>query len=230
MSMLHAVAGLMPKTPPAPALPSKEFQATTIQGASTIYTFSTQALGSASATRRVIVGIGLIATAARTISSVTIGGVSATEVDTAADSNNFAYRTSMYIADVPTGATGDVVVTASGACLGCSLSVWAAYDLTSGTKVDSDKAQSFTSPINVPSVSTSADGIAVGMATYLRETGTAAFGWTNLTERSDTQATVSGSSYGASAADAGTSGSGIAASITMGGTPDYGFAIVASFR
>jgi hypothetical protein len=53
--------------------------------------------------------------------------VTATSVvqTTATASDNFV-RSALYIADVPTGATGDIIVAMSGTCNNMGISVWAA--------------------------------------------------------------------------------------------------------
>lgn len=214
----------------APALPSKSFQATTFDGTSqTTYTFAGQNIGSASSTRYVIVAAALTASASRTISSVTVGGISATAIVTDDVTNFFFYRLSLYIVAVPTGSTASVVVTASGACDAAAISVWAAYDLNSATAVDSDVSPDSVSPFDVPSMSTSADGILVAATTYFSDAGSVA--WTNATERSDLSSSFSGAFSGNSAADALTTGAGVAliSTITASGF-DAGLVIGATFR
>ncbi len=216
----------------APTLPTRSFQATTFNGtAQTTYTFASQNIGSASANRYVIVAVALYYGPARTISSVTVGGVAATVIPNGVTvSNTFTYRMAFYIAAVPTGTTASVVVTASGACDACAISVWSAYDLNSATAVDSDNDTGGPSPLSAPSVNTSADGFLLAAGTYVRNTGTAAFGWTNATERSDVSSSFSGATAGNSAADADTNGAGVAVSATIAGTIDAGVLVVASFR
>jgi len=217
----------------APALPSKAFQATTFDGtAQTTYTFAGQNIGSASSTRYVVAAVSLISSSARTISSVTIGGVTATVVPNGqTETLSFQYTIAFYIAAVPTGSTASIVVTASGVCDAAALSgVWAVYDLNSATPVDSDGDPTGASPFSVPSVTTSADGILLAAGMYLRNSGTAAFGWTNATERSDLSSSFSGATVGNSAADASTSGAGVAVSATIDGAIDAGVMVVATFR
>lgn len=93
----------------------------------TTYTFSSAALGTAAANRKVVVAACSMVTA-RTVSSMTINGISASEISgtyaaTASTVNNI----SMWQADVPTGTTGDIVVTWSGAQNRCGIGVWAVY-------------------------------------------------------------------------------------------------------
>lgn len=228
MSMLHVLAALMPKAPP---LPSLSAQATTVQGAGTTYTFAGQALGAAGA-RHIIVAVHSMQSTPRTITSVTVAGITAALVPgTAATyTSNFAHRSALYIAAVPTGTTGDVVVTMSGATDNCGISVWAAYDLLSATAVDGKNVTGFASPANIPSVATAADGIYVASGQYYQVSTSGGFSWANATERADVPTSVAGGYLMCSAADALASGAGIAASAALSGTVDASILMGASFR
>lgn len=108
----------------------------------TTYTFSTQAIGTAAADRVVVVGISASnASGARTVSSVTIGGITATAAVTYLEQTVGASRagTGLYAVVVPTGTTADVVITFSGSELRCGLDVWAIYGASSATAVESDQ-------------------------------------------------------------------------------------------
>ena len=76
----------------------------------TTFTFASKTLGAAQSDRVIVVGVTGIGTtgAARSISSVTIGGVTATEIHTETNSHQVVAQ---YAAVVPTGTTGDIVVT-----------------------------------------------------------------------------------------------------------------------
>lgn len=73
-------------------------------------TISGAAIGSPSADRQVLFVFAMGLLAARTISSVTIGGVTATNVITAVDGGRYV---SAYVANVTSGTTADIVVTLS---------------------------------------------------------------------------------------------------------------------
>ena len=73
----------------------------------TAYTFSGLSLGVAATNRKIVVVVGGFADGGETISSVTVGGISAEPVISQAATNTFL---EMWQADVPTGTTGDVVV------------------------------------------------------------------------------------------------------------------------
>lgn len=107
------------------------------------YSFTSQPIGSAQADRYVIVGIGW-ANLSPTISSVTIGGVSATNIATNANANG---NSALYIALVPTGTTANVDIAFSGATgIHCGIAVWSATGLLSTTAVSSGNNSSSATP------------------------------------------------------------------------------------
>lgn len=148
------------------------------------YTFSSQNLGAASADRYIIVSIQTrdSGTGAKTINSVTVGGVSATitvqkqGVDAATNST----VAGLAIALVPSGTTGDVVVTFSEVVLRCSIALYAATGLTSATPTDtgSSNASNPTYDIDV-----AAGGFAIGAISDANGTSVV---WTGITENFDT--------------------------------------------
>lgn len=82
--------------------------------ATNTFTLSAADLGVANADRRVVVGINLtMAAVGQTITGVTIRGVAATEAAVASNTGQ-GLISAIWYAHVPEGATGDVVVTASG--------------------------------------------------------------------------------------------------------------------
>ena len=100
----------------------------------TTYTFSSQAIGTASSNRRVIIGtVGFAGI--RTVSSLTVGGISASLVKRQQQGSVTA---EIWIATVPTGTTADVVVTWSGGQTRCAIAVWSATGLENNTPVDTD--------------------------------------------------------------------------------------------
>jgi hypothetical protein len=159
----------------------------------TTYTFASLDIGTASPTRKVIVGITTGATADRTISSVTVAGIAASLVDTISDFNGIGtyYRAALYIAEVPTGTTGNVVVTMSGATSACGVGIWAADGLASATATTTttDTDDPFSLNIN-----TTAGGIVVAIVNNSPVT------WTGLTENFDVNPAADLWHTGASAA------------------------------
>lgn len=90
------------------------------------YTFSSVALGTASTDRAVYVwtsGQGP-SVSAFNVNTMTVGGVSASLVQVADSSAEPQYMGELWRADVPTGTTGDIVVTWNSALSQCGVSVW----------------------------------------------------------------------------------------------------------
>ena len=109
----------------------------------TTYTFSSQNLGDADTDRHIIVGISTrdVGTTSQAISSVSIGGVSATIVVQQRNSATNTCVAGLAIAKVPTGTTGDIVVTFSEEVLRCGIGVWRAIGI-SATATDTGSSTS----------------------------------------------------------------------------------------
>lgn len=145
------------------------------------YTFSAQNLGTASSDRYIICTIGSrIGSADLNLNSVTIGGVSATIVIQETNFTTNSGLAAIAIAAVPTGTTGDVVVTLDGTAARCLISLYSATDLSSATAHEAlaNTGVNPTIALDVPT-----DGFAIAIATQWTATTTA---WTGLTERLDT--------------------------------------------
>ena len=95
-------------------------------GSATAYTFSSQAIGTASADRVVVVGTSGGAGATNPVSSMTIGGVSAVKAIGIVNSTG----TEIWYATVPTGTTASVVVNWGGTKSRCGIGVWALTGVT----------------------------------------------------------------------------------------------------
>ena len=119
----------------------------------------------------------------RTISSVTVGGITATSVIQISNNNGtFFQRSAIYVAVVPTGTTADIVVTWSAGQLCTGIATWAAYDLRRGV---ADTTATSTASTGTASISVPGGGFAI---LYLGSTTNAAartYTWTNGTERFD---------------------------------------------
>lgn len=164
---------------PASGGVSGSFLQTASSGANlATYTFSAQAIGAADATRHIIVA----ATARKAapsalLSSMTIGGVSATVATSLEYNGNtlvIAY------AKVPTGTTADVVVEWSDVELRCGIGMWSIVGASAITVADFDTASAASGDVSgtvtAPAGSfTIATGCATGSNRF--------FDWTNATER-----------------------------------------------
>ena len=95
-------------------------------GSATTYTFSSQAIGTASADRVVVVGTSGGAGATNPVSSMTIGGVSAVKAIGIVNSTG----TEIWYATVTSGTTASVVVNWGGTKSRCGIGVWALTGVT----------------------------------------------------------------------------------------------------
>lgn len=142
------------------------------------YTFSGVAFGDASTRRHIIVCFHSI-DASGAASSMTVGGVSATMLlQVTAPASRFHQ---LWMAAVPTGTSGTIVVVNPGTALLSGIEVYAAYDLSSATPYDTASVASAGAPtldLDVPS-----GGIVVGFA--VASSGVATFTWSGLTEDVD---------------------------------------------
>lgn len=146
----------------------------------TSYTFPAQPLGTTGPDRRIVVAVASrLITVGATVSAVTIGGVSATRDAGTWASAAFA---EIWSAVVPSGATGDVVVTMSGTVSYCGLGVWT---LTGG----SPTGQTASAPTNTNglsmSVTTAKDDVVIGVAGFRATSVGPKAAWNVATERYD---------------------------------------------
>ncbi len=185
---------LMPqyKVAPAvvPATVSYTAQAVITTNSASPYTHSSQAIGTADASRQVVVGVNCQDSGV-TVSALTVGGVSASQIIGATDGNNADNRVELWAASVPTGTTADIVVTYSGSPQNCCIGVWAIYGASTSAH---DTASDDAAP-NAPSIDIPAGGVCIGFAN-----GQGTYSWTNLTESFD--ATMEGSTTYTGASDA----------------------------
>lgn len=158
-------------------------------------------IGDADPDRHVILAIGLSAST-RTVSTVTIGGVSASRVSdgvTEAQQQGSTTTVEMWIAAVPTGTTANIEIVCSGASNRCVASVWTA-ELETATAVDVDK----NSNASGANVTLNANDNCFCLAFHSVVAGSlGVYSWTNVSERVDSTLEAS-AMY--SAADAATDG------------------------
>ncbi len=86
----------------------------------TVFTFTNRPVGAADANRKIFVEVG-VDNATITVSGITVGGVSAARLSEALISSR---NGSIWIADVPTGTTATIIVTASGTSNNCLISTY----------------------------------------------------------------------------------------------------------
>ena len=143
----------------------------------TTYTFSSLSLGTVATDRHIVIAGAARSSVARTLDSITVGGVTATQNALRDTSNSKAF---LYIAAVPTGSTGDVVVSFSGGMLRCGVGLYRLDDLVSATAHDSgtSSADPTTFDLDIP-----VNGAAIGVSANFASGGTAS--WTGVTEDFD---------------------------------------------
>lgn len=98
------------------------------------YTFASQPLGVEFSTRKIVVGVTtrINGTLTGTIDSVTVAGVAATQIaNRRTASGADSYIANMYIVAVPTGTTGDIVVTTNAAAVNCYVGFYSARNVSS---------------------------------------------------------------------------------------------------
>lgn len=143
----------------------------------TTYTFTSQPIGAAGATRRVVVAVANRDIAA-VPTSVTIGGVSATMDEGIASIG----AVSIWSVVVPTGTTATIVVTYTSANTYCGIGIWS---LDAGSPVATGEIADNTPPIPNFSIATAPGDFVVAASAYRMTSGTVGATWTGVTERYD---------------------------------------------
>ncbi len=143
-------------------------------------TFTALDIGAADPTRFVIIGIAVYAAGVgQNVSSVTIGGITATLLAGIRDTGSDA-RSMFYGALVPTGTTADVIITAAGTWQNCAVSSYSLYNLTSTTPFATATSQASPCSLNA---NTTADAIVLAMTMTGVQNGITTT-WVGVTERS----------------------------------------------
>lgn len=156
---------------------TRSFAAATGNGSDlTTYTFTAHAIGAAASNRKVVVAATGRMGSGIQVSSLTVGGVSATS---AVSSGSGTSHSSIWVVDFPTGTTADIVVTFSGGAARCAVAVWAMYG--AGSSTPTATATDTTSPFS-QSLTTPVGGVAFGVITSSDPAGIT---WANLTEDVD---------------------------------------------
>jgi len=143
------------------------------------FTFSSVSFSTAAADRRVVMALWEQGGAVG-ISSVTIGGVSASQLVGSGGTTN--PLVSLWIAAVPTGTSGNVVVQFGGGTANCAIAVWAVYGIGSNTAFATATTSAAENPAS-ESLSVPSNGVAIAASRLV--TNTTAFTWSGLTEDFD---------------------------------------------
>ena len=116
----------------------------------TTYTFEDVTLGDAAGDRKIVVAVSS-ATTTRTVVSVTIGGVPASRITDTYVTDGSVDVLEFWQADVPTVATGDIVVEWSAGQARCGVGVWALYDAeAAASDVAIDNSSPWDQDVTVP--------------------------------------------------------------------------------
>ena len=157
----------------------------------TTYTFTSVGIGTAAADRFVLCAAMAPANSGtRSFSSVTIGGISATQLVTVADASGFS-EWAIYGASVPTGTTATIVVVLDTAPDRCGIMTFEANNLQSTTPT-ATATQNTASAALTQSITVQSDGFILACAGI--ENSASRWGWTNLTEDIDADIGSGGSS------------------------------------
>jgi hypothetical protein len=145
------------------------------------YTFAGQSLGAEASDRKIVVAVGAARAAAFALNTVTVGGVTAYKLVEREDNDGASEATaSLWIADIPTGTTGDVVVTFSAAAARCGVAI---FRLTGSGPVSFTTLADGTDADPTGTIDVPANGGAIAVSYTNAATTTT---WTGLTERNDT--------------------------------------------
>lgn len=146
------------------------------------YTFTSASLGAEGGNRRVLVTVSAGAnTGPFNATNVSVAGVSASLLVSRNATTETVYS-AIWLAVVPTGTTGNIVVTFNGTVSRMGIAVYAARNLTSDTPQATNTALQAT---NISVTGTSA-GFVVGQATN-NTTSAATYTWAGATEDWDTR-------------------------------------------
>jgi hypothetical protein len=186
----------------------------------TTYTFSGKAIGTAADNRYVIVAV-TGGYAGRTVSTLTVGGITATKlVELVSTAGSSELTSALFIVLVTTGTTADVVVTWSAGQNDCGIGIWSATGI-SATALDTKSSNASPGTFTLTTV---AGGVVVCAH---NATGTGTTSWTNTTERYDA---VVEDTIHHSGSDAAPGGSTLAVTATYTGSPTKRPSVGASFQ
>ena len=154
----------------------------------TTYTFSSQTLGTAVADRHIIAQVCGSVTGTDGIASVTIAGVSATLVKQELHTANTDDVNSIWIAAVPTGTTGDVVVVMNSLSGRCGIGLYKATGLGSATPhaSASDSTSYGANPAPSTTIDCEAGGIIIAVSYIGNTPTTSGVSWAGVTEDYET--------------------------------------------
>lgn len=184
------------------------------------YTFTASDIGTATDRDQIVLAIH---TGSGTISTVTVGGVSATRITGTGVGLNVA----LWRVGGVSGSTADIVVSLSSSALRCLVAVYALYDLVNTTPVDSTVGVAISGATSLSStIDTRTDGVIIAMGSS--NAGSRTFTWTGVTEHYDTSLEAAHSYSGGS--NTTTSNTTTTVSFTIAGGSSGLTSVTASWR
>lgn len=185
----------------------------------TVYSFATRDIGAAATDRYVLVGFAAQSSGALTISSATIGGVTATVLETTSGTT----VTGWVGAIVPTGATATVEITLSGSgASGAGIVVNTITGLDSVTPFDTLHA---TGADPTGTIDNAQNGIIMGVS--INESGSTSCSWTGLaTETVDSAVGGETKTYSAAHEQVTAGGTGRTITATWTGSSDGSMSVI----
>lgn len=165
-----------------------EFQASAVSTSVTsIFTFSAQPLGDAAADRIIIITIAAFTggTSGVTVSSVTVGGTSLAQAIWDNSESTHQTNAGIWVGAVPTGTTGDVVVTFStNISNGVGICVYAGYGASAAESDDGSAAGAAVTVLQDTGATVPAGGFAIAVCATNDGT-TVTTTWAGVTETVD---------------------------------------------
>lgn len=198
-------------------------------GSDSTVTLTSQTLGVADATRRIVVAVARYRNDSALTPTVTVAGITATRLVGWAGNFN---TTNIYIADVPTGTTGNIVATnAVDHYGGVTITWWALYDLGSSSAISTNEAHGTTSnrtltlnTLNQSIVLFKSSRYLSNSPTTLTVSGTAGLTSANVDTRYDTTYYFYGSAAGKNMVS---EGNGLTVIISPSSSSDIGASAIA---
>jgi hypothetical protein len=149
----------------------------------TTYTFAGRSLGAEGNQRKIAITVtGTGGAVDRTISSVSVAGVAGVQiVQEYINVSSLSRVSAIFLANVPTGTTGNVVVTGTGAFANCRIGVYAIRGLDEMKAIATNQSSSSSTTSRTLSLTSNEAGCAIACANYGSGTAT----WSGLTSNYD---------------------------------------------
>lgn len=147
------------------------------------YSFTSQAIGTASADRVVVVAVFFNSGSSITCSAVTVGGNSATSIVSAVNAPAASTGAHLWAVNVTSGTTATIDVTLTGTSVRASIIVWTITG-TGGSTTAHNTATSTSGDPTSTTVNTLAGGCIIAAA-YTANSGTNSATWSGVTENVD---------------------------------------------